>query len=130
MNFEVVYYVSVPDYNVYMDIQQEINLSLFKAFQEEGIAFAYPTREIIMRPNGQTNALATHAHPGGSRFRIACRLAVAPPDIPTGRFKAESICSPHFPWTFTDRPRGTCHRVRQRSFMHAWDIACQARHLV
>ncbi len=52
LNFEVVYYVLVPDYNVYMDIQQEINLRLFKDFQEQGIAFAYPTREIIVRPDG------------------------------------------------------------------------------
>jgi small-conductance mechanosensitive channel len=51
LNFEVVYYVLEPDYNIYMDIQQEINLSLFSTFEREKIAFAYPTREIIVRPN-------------------------------------------------------------------------------
>jgi MscS family membrane protein len=51
LNFEVVYYVLVPDYTKYMDIQQEINLRLFESFEKDGIAFAYPTREIIMRPN-------------------------------------------------------------------------------
>ena len=51
LDFEVVYYVLAPDYNLYMDIQQTINLRLFAAFQERGIAFAYPTREIIMRPS-------------------------------------------------------------------------------
>ncbi len=50
LNFEVVYYVLTPDYNVYMDIQQRINLALFKAFDEEDVAFAYPTQEIILRP--------------------------------------------------------------------------------
>jgi MscS family membrane protein len=52
LNFEVVYFVLVADFNVYMDIQQEINLRLFQAFEEAGIAFAYPTQEIIMRPSG------------------------------------------------------------------------------
>ena len=50
LDFEVVYYVLVPDFGAYMDIQQEINLRLFETFEQEGIAFAYPTREIIMRP--------------------------------------------------------------------------------
>lgn len=46
--FETVYWVLVPDYNQYMDIQQEINLELYKKFEEEGIEFAYPTRTIHM----------------------------------------------------------------------------------
>ncbi|MBN2295644.1 MAG: mechanosensitive ion channel [Pirellulales bacterium] len=50
LDFEIVYYVLDPDYNLYMDIQQEINLRLLAAFEQEGISFAYPTREIIMRP--------------------------------------------------------------------------------
>jgi len=32
---------------VYMDVQQEINLSLLKRFTEEGIEFAYPTQKIF-----------------------------------------------------------------------------------
>ncbi|HUL56054.1 MAG TPA: mechanosensitive ion channel family protein [Usitatibacter sp.] len=44
--FEVVYFVSEPDYNLYMDIQQAINLALFERFAREGIAFAYPTRTL------------------------------------------------------------------------------------
>lgn len=48
LNFEVVYWVTVPDYNVYMDIQQSINLDLFRCFQEEGIEFAYPTQTLHM----------------------------------------------------------------------------------
>ncbi len=35
--YEVVYYVLVPEYNIYMDIQQDINLNLFKKFEQEGI---------------------------------------------------------------------------------------------
>jgi small-conductance mechanosensitive channel len=48
LNFEVVYYVKVPDYNVYMDIQQAINLAIFKRFEQEGIAFAYPTQTLYL----------------------------------------------------------------------------------
>lgn len=44
LDFETVYYVQVPDYNQYMDTQQNINLALFQKFQEEGLEFAYPTQ--------------------------------------------------------------------------------------
>lgn len=46
LNFEVVYYVMNPDYNVYMDIQQAINLEIFRRFLAGGIQFAYPTRTL------------------------------------------------------------------------------------
>jgi small-conductance mechanosensitive channel len=46
--FEVVYYVLSPDYGLYMDIQQGINLTIHQRFEEAGIAFAYPTQEIIL----------------------------------------------------------------------------------
>ena len=46
LNFETVYLVKKPDYNVYMDIQQAINLELMRKFEAEGIEFAFPTRTI------------------------------------------------------------------------------------
>jgi small-conductance mechanosensitive channel len=49
LDFEVVYYVRVPDYNVYMDIQQAINLSLYQRFEEQGVEFAYPTQTLYLR---------------------------------------------------------------------------------
>ena len=52
LNFETVYYVLSADYNVYMDIQQAINLVLFRRFAEEGIGFAYPTRTVIVTGDG------------------------------------------------------------------------------
>ncbi len=48
LDFEVVYYVTVPDYNKYMDVQQEINLALSDRFAEEGITFAYPTQTLYV----------------------------------------------------------------------------------
>ena len=47
--FEVVYYVLSAEYNVYMDIQQAVNLTLVRTFAAEGIEFAYPTRTIYMQ---------------------------------------------------------------------------------
>jgi len=46
--FETVYYVLVPDYAVYMDVQQAINLALYKRFEDEGIEFAYPTQTVFV----------------------------------------------------------------------------------
>ena len=48
LNYEVVYCVNTSDYNIYMDIQQEINISLKKRFEKEGIKFAYPTQTVIV----------------------------------------------------------------------------------
>ena len=46
--FEFVYFVLSPDYNVYMDIQQAINVAIVNRFEQEGIEFAYPTRTIVL----------------------------------------------------------------------------------
>lgn len=54
--FEVVYYVTSPDYNLYMDTQQAINLAIFRRFQEEGIEFAYPTQKLYLSPTSTTSA--------------------------------------------------------------------------
>jgi len=45
---EIVYYVMSRDYNVYMDIQQEINFGIKGAFEKEGIEFAYPTQTLYV----------------------------------------------------------------------------------
>lgn len=46
--FEVVYFVSSPDYNKYMDIQQEINFAIKEEFEKRGVEFAYPTQTLFM----------------------------------------------------------------------------------
>ena len=48
LNFEVVYHVKTSDYTKYMDVQQEINLKLKKAFEKEKIEFAFPTQTVII----------------------------------------------------------------------------------
>jgi len=46
--YEVVYFVQNPDFKVYMDIQQAINIEIYRRFELEGISFAYPTRTLYM----------------------------------------------------------------------------------
>jgi small-conductance mechanosensitive channel len=50
--YEVVYHVLDPDFNVYMDIQQAINLEIYRQFAEEGISFAYPTQTLYVARSG------------------------------------------------------------------------------
>ena len=44
--FETVYFVLSSDYNLYMDIQQAINLAIYQRFDERQIKFAFPTRTL------------------------------------------------------------------------------------
>ena len=50
--FEFVYFVLSPDYNAFMTVQQEINLAIVRAFEREEIAFAFPTRTVILEGGG------------------------------------------------------------------------------
>ncbi len=49
LNFEVVYFVAQPDYGLYMDVQESINLEMFRRFGQEGIEFAYPTQTLYIQ---------------------------------------------------------------------------------
>jgi small-conductance mechanosensitive channel len=57
LDFETVYFVTVPEYAVYMDVQQAINHEVFQRFEEEGIDFAYPTQMIYARGMGESEAV-------------------------------------------------------------------------
>jgi len=46
LDFEVVYHVLSPDYNLFMDRQEAINLHLFRQVQAAGAGFAFPTQTI------------------------------------------------------------------------------------
>lgn len=46
LEYEVVYIVLDPGYNLYMDSQQRLNLGLMRAFAAKGIDFAFPTRTL------------------------------------------------------------------------------------
>nr|WP_320133253.1 mechanosensitive ion channel family protein [uncultured Holophaga sp.] len=49
--YEVVYFMTEADYQLYMNTQQTINLEIFKAFEQEGIEFAYPTQTLFVTQN-------------------------------------------------------------------------------
>lgn len=48
LDIETVYYVLSPEYQVYMDIHQQINLAIMDAFEREKIEFAYPTQTVFI----------------------------------------------------------------------------------
>ncbi|MBN1300733.1 MAG: mechanosensitive ion channel family protein [Melioribacteraceae bacterium] len=48
LDFECVYFVKSNDYNVYMDIQEKINLRIYEEFEKRGIEFAYPTQTLYI----------------------------------------------------------------------------------
>ncbi len=65
IDFETVYYVLSPDYNLYMDIQQAINLLIMRRFEDEGIRFAHPVRVMRMAEGtaGDESVLAGEGAP-------------------------------------------------------------------
>jgi small-conductance mechanosensitive channel len=71
LRFEAVYYVLAPEYNLYMDIQQRINLALLRRFNDAGIQFAFPTRTVELKaPDGLfTSAPGSSLHPPQSTAR-------------------------------------------------------------
>ncbi|RAU83721.1 mechanosensitive ion channel family protein [Pontibacter arcticus] len=67
LDFEVVYNVLSSEYNKYMDIQQAINLGIFKKFEQLGIEMAYPTRTLFVVNQEQETEEATNLRSFGSR---------------------------------------------------------------
>ncbi len=61
LDYEVVYIVEDPAFNVYMDLQQSINLGLLREFKAMGVEFAFPTRtvHIAAAPAQSSAPLAT-----------------------------------------------------------------------
>ena len=69
LDFEVVYWVLDPDYTLYMDIQQRINLALLARFREMNISFALPTQTMMVRSaNDDGSVPRPQAHPSASEL--------------------------------------------------------------
>ena len=49
MEFETVYFVTTPDYLVFMNTQQAVNFAIVRRFDEAGVAIALPTRVVMVR---------------------------------------------------------------------------------
>jgi len=56
--FEFVYFVLDPDYNVYMDVHQEINLAILRALETHDIDLAFPQPVVIVNPPQPVDAKA------------------------------------------------------------------------
>jgi len=48
IDYEFVYWVKNPDFVVYMDIQQKINLAIIDEFAERKITMAYPAQKVLL----------------------------------------------------------------------------------
>jgi small-conductance mechanosensitive channel len=48
LDFELVFFVSSPDYNVYMDLQQKLLIEIMRKFQAEKVEFAFPTQSLFI----------------------------------------------------------------------------------
>lgn len=66
LDFETVYYVTKPEFALYMDRQQSINLALFERFAESGIEFAYPTQTLFVEHTATDADASASAEPGPS----------------------------------------------------------------
>lgn len=47
--FEVVYFVNSREYDIYMDVQQQINFGITKKFENEGIEISVPAKYLLTR---------------------------------------------------------------------------------
>lgn len=55
INFEVVFTMENPEYDLFTRTQHKIHLATLKAFEEEGIEFAYPTQTLFVQKNGSSD---------------------------------------------------------------------------
>lgn len=53
IDFEIVYWIKTPDYAVFMDTQQRINLEVLRQFERIGAGFAYPTQTLYVEKVAQ-----------------------------------------------------------------------------
>lgn len=71
LDFETSYFVLSAEYHLYMDTQQDILLTIYRRFQEERIAFAFPARTVLLGDAGVPPA-------GSPGFGKSAAEAVAP----------------------------------------------------
>jgi small-conductance mechanosensitive channel len=56
--FEVVYWVLEPDYRLYMDSHQVINLGLVRAFEKDGVQLSYPSQTLTIEHPASVKAVS------------------------------------------------------------------------
>jgi small-conductance mechanosensitive channel len=53
LDFEFVFWVSDPEFNVYMDLQEKVLIDIYRKFSAERIEFAFPTQTIHIAPGAK-----------------------------------------------------------------------------
>jgi small-conductance mechanosensitive channel len=51
LDYEIVFFVDSPDYNIFMEVNERILLKIKEEFEKKGIEFAYPTKTINLTKN-------------------------------------------------------------------------------
>jgi MscS family membrane protein len=64
LNIVVYYWFAPPDWQQYMEFTHEFNMELLRRFSEEGIEFAFPTRTLYLRGEGEFKAPVRSNPPG------------------------------------------------------------------
>ncbi len=49
LNIEMVYWVKPPDYWLFQEVNQRVNLAIMRAFEAEGVEFAFPTQTLYLK---------------------------------------------------------------------------------
>lgn len=78
LDFEVVFWVKSADYNIYMDIQQAVNLTLMRELAAMKVEFAFPTRSLYVEGPVQVEPAAREEGNGREPVR-----APRPPATPS-----------------------------------------------
>jgi small-conductance mechanosensitive channel len=76
LDFEVVYFITLADYNKYMDTQQEINLQIMEAFEKEEIGF-------MIRERWMTKLQSTVNGPQSTAPEVTPQSVVSKPQAQT-----------------------------------------------
>ena len=66
LEYEVVYHVPTPDYTLYLDAQQRINLELLDRFRDLGVAISDGTRVLVLRGGHDALVAAAGMHPAAA----------------------------------------------------------------
>lgn len=61
LDFEAIYWILAPEYPVFMDKQQTVNLALLRRIREMGLDFAFPTRTLHIASGAPAAAAGTEA---------------------------------------------------------------------
>ncbi|ADU50741.1 MscS Mechanosensitive ion channel [Thermaerobacter marianensis DSM 12885] len=93
--FEFVYFVTDPDYVLYMDTQQAINLAIYRRFMQEGIEFAFPTQTVHLVEEGPETAPAQGVvEPGRAPGAAAPAMPAGAPSPGVAGTPAPATASP------------------------------------